>query len=93
MTGIREESGASERLDWCNEKRSSGSANPRSSGLSILRRSCSRLSAQSPDWAKINSETLRHFQALVQIDSTNPPGNETPVAEYVKKVLEAEGIP
>ena len=49
--------------------------------------------AQTPDWSKVNSETLRHFQALVQIDSTNPPGNETRVAEYVKKVLEAEGIP
>src|SRR5579862_7620133 len=50
-------------------------------------------SAQTPDWAQINRETLRHFQALVQIDSTNPPGNETHVADYVKKVLEAEGIP
>ncbi len=50
-------------------------------------------SAQTPDWAQINKETLRHFQALVQIDSTNPPGNETRVADYVKKVLEAEGIP
>src|SRR5438309_11199997 len=49
--------------------------------------------AQNPDWPKINDETMRHFQALVQIDSTNPPGNETKVAEYVKKVLDAEGIP
>jgi acetylornithine deacetylase/succinyl-diaminopimelate desuccinylase-like protein len=49
--------------------------------------------AQVPDWAQIDGETLRHFQALVQIDSTNPPGNETLVAEYVKKTLEAEGIP
>ena len=29
----------------------------------------------------------------MQIDSTDPPGNETRVADYVKKVLEAEGIP
>ena len=50
-------------------------------------------SAQAPDWTKVNPETLRHFRALVQIDSTNPPGNETKVAEYVKGVLEAEGIP
>ncbi len=35
---------------------------------------------------------MRHFQALVRIDTTNPPGNETRVVEYVKKVLEAEGI-
>jgi hypothetical protein len=49
--------------------------------------------AQNPDWPKINDEAMRHFQALVQIDSTDPPGNETKVVEYVKKVLEAEGIP
>jgi acetylornithine deacetylase/succinyl-diaminopimelate desuccinylase-like protein len=49
--------------------------------------------AQTPDWSKVNEEAMRHFQALVQIDSTDPPGNETRVAEYVKKVLEAEGIP
>jgi acetylornithine deacetylase/succinyl-diaminopimelate desuccinylase-like protein len=49
--------------------------------------------AQTPDWSKVNEEAMRHFQALVQIDTTDPPGNETKVAEYVKKVLEAEGIP
>src|SRR5579862_1475911 len=49
--------------------------------------------AQTPDWSKINDEAMRHFQALVQIDSTDPPGNETRVAEYVKKTLDAEGIP
>jgi acetylornithine deacetylase/succinyl-diaminopimelate desuccinylase-like protein len=49
--------------------------------------------AQAPDWSKVNDEAMRHFQALVQIDSTDPPGNETRVAEYVKKTLEAEGIP
>src|SRR6201981_1824526 len=49
--------------------------------------------AQTPDWSKINDEAMRHFQALVRIDSTDPPGNETKVVEYVKQVLEAEGIP
>src|SRR3984893_4988754 len=48
---------------------------------------------QTPDWSKVNLEAMRHFQALVQIDTTDPPGNETRVVEYVKKVLEAEGIP
>jgi acetylornithine deacetylase/succinyl-diaminopimelate desuccinylase-like protein len=48
--------------------------------------------AQTTDQAALNAETLRHFQALVRIDSANPPGNETRVAEYVKSVLEAEGI-
>jgi acetylornithine deacetylase/succinyl-diaminopimelate desuccinylase-like protein len=49
--------------------------------------------AQTPDRSKIDDEAMRHFQALVQIDSSDPPGNETRVAEYVKKTLEAEGIP
>src|ERR1700753_4423361 len=49
-------------------------------------------SAQTPDWPKINEDAIRHFQALVQIDSTYPPGNETKVVEYVKKVLDGAGI-
>ena len=51
------------------------------------------LNAQTPDWSKVNVEALHHLQALVQIDTTDPPGNETRVVEYVKKVLDAEGIP
>jgi acetylornithine deacetylase/succinyl-diaminopimelate desuccinylase-like protein len=43
-------------------------------------------------WDQVEKDTLEHFQKLVRINTTNPPGNETPVAEYVKKVLEKEGI-
>lgn len=52
------------------------------------------LKAQSPqvDWAAQEPEILKHFRALVQIDSTNPPGGETAVVEYLKKVFDAEGI-
>lgn len=49
--------------------------------------------AQPLDWKKVNDETLRHYQALIRLDTTNPPGNETRAVDYVKKVLEAEGIP
>jgi acetylornithine deacetylase/succinyl-diaminopimelate desuccinylase-like protein len=49
--------------------------------------------AQSVDWAKADAELLRHFQALVRIDTTDPPGNETKAVDYIKGVLEAEGIP
>ncbi len=52
-----------------------------------------RGSAQNIDWTKTGEEGMRHFQSLVQIDSTGSPGTEAGVAEYVKKVLEAEGIP
>src|SRR5580700_11231893 len=51
------------------------------------------IGAQTIDWSKIGEEGMRHFQSLVQIDSTGAPGTETRVAEYVKKVLEGEGIP
>ena len=45
------------------------------------------------DWKAVEAETLRHFQALVRIDTSNPPGNETRAVEYVKQVLDKEGIP
>ena len=54
--------------------------------------------AQSqPDWKAVEDETMRHFQALVQFDTTdppvNPPGGEKPAADYLKQVLDKEGIP
>ncbi|MBK5294027.1 MAG: M20/M25/M40 family metallo-hydrolase [Acidobacteriia bacterium] len=35
----------------------------------------------------------RYFTDLVRIDTTNPPGNETPAAGYIRGVLAVEGIP
>jgi acetylornithine deacetylase/succinyl-diaminopimelate desuccinylase-like protein len=50
--------------------------------------------AQMPiDWKAVEVETLRHFQALVRIDTSNPPGNETRAVEYLEQVLDKEGIP
>jgi acetylornithine deacetylase/succinyl-diaminopimelate desuccinylase-like protein len=50
--------------------------------------------AQSnPGGAAIEAETLRHFQALVGLDTSDPPGNEQPAADYLERVLESEGIP
>jgi acetylornithine deacetylase/succinyl-diaminopimelate desuccinylase-like protein len=43
------------------------------------------------DWEKEKAEILQHYRALVQINTTY--GNETRVVEYLKKVLDAEGIP
>jgi acetylornithine deacetylase/succinyl-diaminopimelate desuccinylase-like protein len=45
-----------------------------------------------PDWPRIEEETLRHFQMLVRFDTSDPPGKEQPAAEYLKSVLEKEGI-
>src|SRR3954470_14647007 len=48
---------------------------------------------QSPiDWKAVETETLRHFQALVRIDTSNPPGNEARAVAYLKQVLDREGI-
>jgi acetylornithine deacetylase/succinyl-diaminopimelate desuccinylase-like protein len=51
------------------------------------------LFAAEPDWNKVNEETLRHYRALVQMDTSGAPDFEAPAVEYLKKVLEAEGIP
>jgi acetylornithine deacetylase/succinyl-diaminopimelate desuccinylase-like protein len=48
--------------------------------------------AQGIDWKQVEAETLKHFTALVQINSTDPGGSEKPVVDYLKKVLDAEGI-
>ena len=50
--------------------------------------------AQAPslDWKTIEAETLGHFQSIVRFDTSDPPGNERPAAEYVKQVLDKAGI-
>ena len=35
-----------------------------------------------PAWGAVESETLRHFQALLRHDTTSPPGNETRAVDY-----------
>lgn len=50
--------------------------------------------AQSPfDSKKAQDEAVKFLSELVKIDTSNPPGNETRAAEYIKSVLNAEGIP
>src|SRR3989442_5754694 len=51
--------------------------------------------AQAPvvNWENQRVEILRHHRSLVQIDTSNPPGNETKAVEYLKEVFDAEGIP
>lgn len=44
------------------------------------------------DWEKQKAESLRHHRSLIQIDSSSPPGNETLVVDYLKRVFESEGI-
>ena len=48
---------------------------------------------KQPDWKALEDETMRHYQAVLRLDTRNPPGNEQIVAEYLKQVLDKEGIP
>ena len=40
----------------------------------------------------IETETMQHFQALLRLDTTSPPGNERRAVEYLEQVLRREGI-
>ena len=51
------------------------------------------LLAQNGNHGPNHEETIRFLADLVKIDTSNPPGNETKAAEYIKGVLEREGIP
>lgn len=44
------------------------------------------------DWSEAGEEAVQHLVELVQINTTNPPGNETLVVEYLQAELAAEGI-
>jgi acetylornithine deacetylase/succinyl-diaminopimelate desuccinylase-like protein len=44
------------------------------------------------NWTSLEEETLAHFQALLRLDTSNPPGNETRAVDYLRGVLEREGI-
>ena len=44
------------------------------------------------DWEAAGDESIDHLVELVRIDTSNPPGNETKAANYLKAVLASEGI-
>ena len=65
--------------------------------ISVLLVLCSAAAANAQqsyliDWDDVGEEAIQHFIDLVQINTTNPPGNETLVVEYLKEVLDEEGI-
>jgi acetylornithine deacetylase/succinyl-diaminopimelate desuccinylase-like protein len=64
--------------------------------LALVALACAPAFAQEPgqpDWTRLEDETMQHFQALLRFDTSDPPGGEKPAAEYLKQVLEKEGIP
>ena len=44
------------------------------------------------DWSSAGQETAQLLSAYLQVDTINPPGNETRGAEFLAAVLEREGI-
>lgn len=44
------------------------------------------------DWDKLGEEAVSALCEYLRIDTTNPPGNETPGAEFLGGILNAEGI-
>ncbi len=44
------------------------------------------------NWQALIEECTRHLQALIRLDTSNPPGNEIIAAEYVRKQLQAAGV-
>jgi acetylornithine deacetylase/succinyl-diaminopimelate desuccinylase-like protein len=49
--------------------------------------------ALGQDDTSLTERVRGYLTALIRIDSTNPPGNETRVANYLKQIADAEGIP
>ena len=51
----------------------------------------------TPDWKGLEDETMRHFQALLRFDTSDPPmtppGGERSAADYLMDVLATDGIP
>lgn len=44
------------------------------------------------DWEAAGQEAIEILQRLIQFDTTNPPGNELPAAEYIQHLLSQDGI-
>jgi acetylornithine deacetylase/succinyl-diaminopimelate desuccinylase-like protein len=65
----------------------SATASPGAGGLA------GAAAGQSPGFDQARDEAVAILQALVRIDTSNPPGNETRAAEYVKRVLDEADIP
>src|SRR6516164_6861931 len=44
------------------------------------------------NWQDVGEETITYLRDLLRLDTRNPPGNEIRAAEYLRSLLETEGI-
>ena len=64
--------------------------------LSLLAISLPSMSAAplpQPNFPAALNETITNLSAFIRVDTVNPPGNETRGAEFLKAILDREGIP
>src|SRR4051812_16730900 len=61
--------------------------------LPALLASCALAQGSRVDWEKQKPEVLERFQDLIRLNTSSPPGNETKAVDYLRKVLEDNGIP
>jgi acetylornithine deacetylase/succinyl-diaminopimelate desuccinylase-like protein len=50
------------------------------------------MSGDAPTDSALADSAVRHLAELIRIDTTNPPGNETPAAEYLASMLSSAGL-
>lgn len=67
-------------------------------GLMIFALTCSARAAEAADgkgdprWEAWEQEAVSVLSQYLQVDTTNPPGNETRAAEFLKAIFDREGI-
>jgi acetylornithine deacetylase/succinyl-diaminopimelate desuccinylase-like protein len=54
--------------------------------------SAGRAQATAVNWDSLTAETIRALSSYLQINTTNPPGNELAAARWLKAILDREGI-
>jgi acetylornithine deacetylase/succinyl-diaminopimelate desuccinylase-like protein len=50
------------------------------------------MTAGGPDWKTLGDEAVEIARQYLRIDTTNPPGNETPAAEFLAGILRDAGL-
>src|SRR6185312_484646 len=44
------------------------------------------------DWTRLGDEATALLRDVIRVDTSNPPGNETPAAEVLARKLRSEGV-
>lgn len=60
--------------------------------LALLLGAAAPAPAAEPDFSRASAEGLELLQQIVRLDTSNPPGNETPVAKALEAFLTREGL-